>query len=369
MEQGPPALESMGLRLFGDAYRGRRVLVTGHTGFKGSWLALWLTQLGASVAGVALDPRSEPNHWSLLRLAAPDHRRDIRERSALEDLVAELRPDIVFHLAAQSLVRRSYREPVETWSTNVMGTAHVLSACQAGGVKAAVIATTDKVYANREDGRAFYEEDPLGGHDPYSASKAACELLVEAYRKAFFGTDGTLVASARAGNVIGGGDWSEDRLFPDAARAMQQGVPLVVRSPDATRPWQHVLESLSGYLLLGAMLLDGRREHASAWNFGPALAEHRKVGEALGLLQRHWPALKWTVTRDAQPHEAALLHLDNRRAQRALGWRPVWSVETAVETTAEWYSLHSKHGTVESPRQLARYVADARAARASWVGE
>jgi len=359
----------MDLKLFGDCYRNRRVLLTGHTGFKGSWLALWLKEIGAQVDGISLDPVAGENHWELLKLDAGDHRQDIRDAGKLAALVRAARPEIVFHLAAQPLVRRSYREPLETWSTNVMGTANLLDACRhAGGVKALVAITTDKVYANQERPTRYRETDPLGGHDPYSASKAACEILIESYRKAFFnGDDGLLLASARAGNVIGGGDWSEDRLIPDVVRAASKRQPLVVRSPDATRPWQHVLDCLAGYLQLGQKLLEARRECAAAWNFGPSQEDNRTVADVLRLLKIHWPELVWERAKDSQAHEATLLHLDSTKAKSILNWRPVWNIEQALKATTDWYRQIHAGGTISSRDQLAGYIDDARAATASWV--
>ncbi|HUF81701.1 MAG TPA: CDP-glucose 4,6-dehydratase [Burkholderiales bacterium] len=355
------------MKLFSDAYRGRRVLITGHTGFKGSWLALWLRELGAEVAGIALDA-IQPSHWHLLALDTADHRQDIRDAARVRVLVESVRPDIVFHLAAQALVRRSYRDPLENWSTNVMGTANVLEACRhAASVRAIIAVTTDKVYANRDDGREYREADRLGGHDPYSASKAACELLVESYRCAFFGNGGPLLASARGGNVIGGGDWSEDRLVADAARAIAAGKRLLIRSPNATRPWQHVLECLAGYLLLGEKLLEGRHEHASAWNFGPDTTDNRTVAEVLELLRRYWPELSWEQSSEPQPREARLLSLDHGKATALLGWRPVWGLDRALEATGAWYRHFLARGVANSRAQLAAYVDSARAAGATWV--
>ena len=359
----------MGVKLFGDRYRDCRVLLTGHTGFKGSWLALWLKEIGAEVVGISLDPIAGENHWDLLKLDAVDHRQDIRDAGKLAALVQAARPEIVFHLAAQPLVRRSYREPIETWSTNVMGTANLLEACRhAGGVKAVVAVTTDKVYANRERPTGYRENDPLGGHDPYSASKAACEILIESYRKAFFNSDhGPLLASARGGNVIGGGDWSEDRLIPDVVRAVSRGQPLVIRSPDATRPWQHVLDCLAGYLLLGQKLLEARRECAVAWNFGPDQEDNRTVADVLGLLKSHWPELEWERARDSQAHEATLLSLDPAKAKSILNWRQVWKIEQALKATTDWYRRFDTGGAIGSRDQLAAYINEARAAAMSWV--
>lgn len=359
----------MGVSLFGDIYRGRRVLVTGHTGFKGSWLCLWLKSLGADVAGYALPPETTPNHWDLLALEARDQRGDVREADAVRALCEAHRPELVFHLAAQALVRRSYRDPLETWSSNVMGTVNVLEACRhVSSVRAVVAITTDKVYRNEEWQRGYREEDRLGGHDPYSASKAACEFVIDSYRKAFFAGEGRcLLAAVRAGNVIGGGDWSEDRLIPDLARAMQRGEPLMIRSPRATRPWQHVLDCLSGYLLLGQRLLQGDRACADAWNFGPTAADNRCVQDVLEMMREHWPELRWQTGEVATLHEAGLLYLDSSRAHTLLGWQPVWPLASALRHTAQWYREYAATAAVTSVTQLQAYQDDARALGAGWA--
>jgi CDP-glucose 4,6-dehydratase len=362
-------VEVLALNAFGTAYGGRRVLVTGHTGFKGSWLSLWLQALGAEVAGIALDPSSEPSHWDLLRLSVADHRIDIRDEAAVRRVFAAERPEIVFHLAAQPLVRRSYREPVTTWATNVMGTVHVLEAARnTPSVRAAVVVTTDKCYENREWPWAYRERDRLGGHDPYSASKAGAELVAASYRTAFLQEPSTpLLATGRGGNVIGGGDWSEDRLIPDLVRALVAREPLVIRSPRATRPWQHVLDCLSGYLLLGQRLLAGDTTSADAWNFGPDREGNRTVEQVLGDLARTWPQLRWQVTSSPQAPEARLLQLDTAKAKMHLGWRPVWNLEKAVHHTADWYRRWLELGEVPSADQLNAYITDAVAADLAWA--
>lgn len=364
-----PTLESVVMKLFGNQYRGRRVLLTGHTGFKGSWLALWLAELGANITGIALPPDTSPNHWSLLELDVSERLMDIRDSHALMRAVKDTQPEIVFHLAAQPLVRRSYRDPLETWSTNVMGTANLLEACrQTASVRAIVVVTTDKCYENKERARGYSEADRLGGHDPYSASKAAAELVAASYRDAFFHeTHSPLIATARAGNVIGGGDWSEDRLIPDLVRAIASGNPLEIRSPQATRPWQHVLESLSGYLLLGQKLLEGRKAFAEAWNFGPEPDDNRSVADVLARLKSHWPELEWRVTDRPQPHEAKLLYLDCAKACTQLGWQPIWPLDKALAATADWYRAYLSDGRIESRSQLAAFVAQAQAASREWA--
>ncbi len=363
-----PSVEGVGMTFFNDAYIGRRVLITGHTGFKGSWLALWMQQLGAHVTGVALPPDTSPNHWDLLDLDIDDHRLDVRDNESLFRLVADSRPEIVFHLAAQPLVRRSYKDPLETWSTNVMGTVNLLDACRrVDSVRAAVVVTTDKVYENKEWSRGYREMDRLGGHDPYSASKAATEMAVSSFRKAFFNSsDAPLLASARAGNVIGGGDWSEDRLIPDVIRAYTGNTSIEIRSLRATRPWQHVLECLSGYLMLGQKLLEGRAEYADAWNFGPGPEGNRTVNDLLNILKEHWPQLAWHPAETPQSHESGLLYLDSEKARVGLGWQPVWILMEAVTMTVRWYQSYIETGRVETRAQLAQYIETARDAGLPW---
>jgi CDP-glucose 4,6-dehydratase len=359
----------LALNAFGSAYHARRVVVTGHTGFKGSWLSLWLHTLGAEVTGLALDPPSEPSHWDLLKLSIEDHRVDVRDETAVHRVFADARPEIVFHLAAQPLVRRSYREPTITWATNVMGTAHVLEAARhVPGVRAVVVVTTDKCYENREWPWAYREQDRLGGHDPYSASKAGAELVAASYRTAFLQEPpAPLLATARGGNVIGGGDWSEDRLIPDLVRSVTAGESLVIRSPHATRPWQHVLDCLSGYLVLGERLLAGDASCADAWNFGPGGEGNRSVEQVLRDLARTWPQLRWQVASSPQPHEAGLLQLDSAKANMHLGWRPVWKLDEAIHHTASWYRRFLELGEVRSADELNAYVADAVTLGLGWA--
>lgn len=357
--------------MFDNIYNNKRVLVTGHTGFKGSWLCLWLQMMNAEVAGYALDPPSKPYHFDLLDFKMKDIRGDIRDSEKLAREIKTFRPDIVFHLAAQPLVRRSYLNPIETWSTNVIGTANLLEACRnLPEVKAVIVITTDKVYANNEWPWGYRETDKLGGHDPYSASKAAAELVVNSYRKSFYSTHPVqLLATARAGNVIGGGDWSTDRLIPDLVRSIQSGSNLQIRSPLATRPWQHVLECLSGYLLLGKKLLEGRAEFADAWNFGPDPNSNKSVTEVLTSLKRYWPIIKWHQVLDIQPHEANLLYLDSAKAKQQLQWYPIWTFEEGLSATAEWYSAFIENNTVLSRRQLAAFVKKALNNGLGWLAE
>lgn len=354
---------------FSGVYSGRKVLLTGHTGFKGSWLSLWLHSLGAEVMGVSLPPNTTPSHWSLLDLKLQEHLLDIRDYSKVEKIVGQFKPDIVFHMAAQPLVRRSYVDPLETWSTNVQGTANILEACRVvSGVKAIVAVTTDKCYQNREQLWGYREIDRLGGHDPYSASKAGAELVAASYRDSYFRKPGSpLLATARAGNVIGGGDWSEDRLIPDLVRASQAQKSLEVRSPNATRPWQHVLESLSGYLLLGRHLLDQNLIFADAWNFGPDDSGNQTVAKVLSTLSQTWGKLNWHITEIPQPHEAGLLHLDSTKARTLMNWHPVWSLEDSLKETVRWYQMFMEKKTVVSAQQLTDYLDSAKAKNISWA--
>ena len=363
------AMESLGVsKLFDNAYYNRRVLLTGHTGFKGSWLALWLTSLGAQVTGLSLAPDTTPNHWDLLRLDMPERHIDIRDAAVLARAVAEIKPEIVFHLAAQSLVRRSYHAPLDTWSANVMGTVNLLDACRhISGLRGVVVVTTDKCYENDESGRAYNERDRLGGHDPYSASKAATELAVASYRDSFFHQDGApLIATARAGNVIGGGDWAADRLIPDLVRAQDKGESLGIRSPHSTRPWQHVLEPLSGYLQLGQRLLAGQKDFASAWNFGPDDSDALSVSALLDQMRPHWPGMAWHVEGMPSLHEAAMLQLDSRKARSTLKWKPVLSLPQQLEMTAAWYHAYRADKSVSSLQQLKDYRAVAESSGAAW---
>jgi CDP-glucose 4,6-dehydratase len=325
------------------AYRGRRVLLTGHTGFKGGWLALWLARLGADVTGYSLPaPADRPTLFSTsdIRDCVRHVEADVRDASRLRAVWEETRPDIVFHLAAQPIVRESYRSPLDTVMTNVLGTVNVLETARVLDEQVAlVVVTSDKSYENVEQEQGYAEHDRLGGADVYSGSKAAAEVLISSYRRSFFEAQGIAAASARAGNVIGGGDWSPDRIVPDAIRALMKGQAIEVRNPVAVRPWQHVLEPLSGYLHLGAELLSGRRRDVrDGWNFGPTVRNSRTVRELVELIVNRWGSGGW---RDASmpgaPHEATLLRLDIRKAQTELGWGPRWSFEQAVAYTVDWY--------------------------------
>jgi CDP-glucose 4,6-dehydratase len=329
-----------------DFWANKRVLVTGHTGFKGSWLSLWLHHLGAKVLGLSNEPEVQPTLFSQLGLehCVEDHLGDVRNASGLADLVNQTQPDIVFHLAAQPLVRRSYQEPLYTWETNVLGTVHLLEALrQLRKPCAAVFITTDKVYENREWNFGYRETDPLGGYDPYSSSKAAAEIAIGAWRQSFFPLHNPVaVAVARAGNVIGGGDWSEDRVVPDAIRSLQANQAIQVRNPGSTRPWQHVLEPLSGYLLLAQKLYQAidagvENPYATAFNFGPALSSNQSVQRLVEQVLKCWPGEWQDVSNPHALHEAGKLHLITDQAFHLLGWQPKWDFRQTVEQTIGWY--------------------------------
>jgi CDP-glucose 4,6-dehydratase len=334
-------------------WSGRKVFVTGHTGFKGSWLLLLLERLGADVTGFALAPPTMPSMFAMIDGAYRCRHviGDIRDLAAIEAAVGDA--EIVLHLAAQPLVRASYVTPVDTYATNLMGTVNVLDAChRAASVKTIVSITTDKCYRN--DGRAegYREDAPLGGHDPYSNSKACAELAAQAYRDSFFRGADIGLATARAGNVIGGGDYAEDRLVPDAARAFSAGKPLEIRNPNATRPWQHVLEPLAGYLLLAERLHTDRKAFAKGWNFGPPAADVAPVGQVIDLFARHWGGGTEIVPQPGDhPHEAALLTLDSTAAMETLGWRPRLSLDEALRWSADWYRLAALGGDMTSLSQ------------------
>jgi len=325
-----------------SALRGKRVLVTGHTGFKGSWLCVALNELGANVTGYALPPEGDDSHFKLLGLEKSVRHivGDIRDAEKLQSVFNDAKPEVVFHLAAQALVLRSYDEPKMTFDTNVAGSVNVLEAVRnTASVRSLVYITSDKCYVNRELARGYQENDELGGHDPYSASKAAAELVLSAYRDSFFSHRAKLgVASARAGNVIGGGDWARDRIVPDCIRSLRNKKSIVLRRPESTRPWQHVLEPLSGYLLLAARMYEEKGDYSSAWNFGPNINEIRTVRVLATKIIEHWGSGKIKIDMRAPTfHEAGLLHLNCDKARQLLDWHPRWNFEQTVEKTVRWY--------------------------------
>ena len=363
-------------RLFDGAFAGRRVFVTGHTGFKGSWLTRWLLDLGADVTGYSLVPPTDPSLFDELRIAGDVAHviADVRDADRLRAEMNAARPEFVFHLAAQPLVRLSYEQPVETYATNVMGTVNLLEAVRSTpSVGVVVNVTSDKCYENRETGQAYVEGDAMGGFDPYSSSKGCSELVTGAYRRSFFGEGSAVsVASARAGNVIGGGDWAADRIVPDCVRALAAGVPIVVRNPDAVRPWQHVLEPLSGYLWLATRMRAGSHALDGGWNFGPEPGEVWPVRSIADELVAAWGSGSWTTPSGGaqQPHEAKLLNLDIAKAHRELGWRPVYDVRHAIGATAGWYAARHEDPSSVPARtgsDIADYATAARAAGIPWA--
>ncbi len=361
--------------LFQGIYKNRKVLVTGHTGFKGSWLCLWLKQMGAEVCGYSLPSPTSPSHFEELNLDMKSVIGDIRDQSLVLKTFEEFQPEIVFHLAAQPLVRYSYENPDETFESNVMGSLRIYEAVRkVDSVKALVSITTDKVYHNDESGKAYSEDDRFGGKDPYSASKAAMEILTASYIHSFFNIDdygskhNVLVSPVRAGNVIGGGDWAQDRLIPDIVKATIEERPVVIRSPDSTRPWQHVLESLSGYLLLGQKLLEGNSSVAGAYNFGPSVDEDITVEQVVKCLKKYWNKINYQIERpDVAYHEASLLKLDSQKAIDSLEWSPVWSSFEALENTITWYKDFYESEELSSLECLNSYIAEARKKASAWI--
>lgn len=347
----------------------RKVFLTGHTGFKGAWLSLWLQQLGARVTGFALPPPSTPSLFEQAKVEAgmTSVIGDVRDREHLESALAGCQPEVVFHMAAQSLVRASYADPVGTYATNVMGTVNLLEAIRkVGGVRAVVIVTSDKCYENREWVWGYREGDPMGGFDPYSSSKGCAELVTAAYRNSFFSLEefeshGTAIASARAGNVIGGGDWAADRLVPDIMRALLANESIRIRYPDAIRPWQHVLEPLGGYLLLAERLLSDGRACAQAWNFGPSDEEAQPVSWIVKRILQRWGSGSWEMAKGNHPHEATYLKLDCSKSRTVLRWKPKMPLEKGLDVLVDWYKLCHKGGDLRAitMTQIAEYVGTA----------
>jgi len=322
-------------------WRGKRVYLTGHTGFKGSWLAIWLNKLGAIVKGYSLESPTNPNLYSIANLdeLVESEMGDICNLNQLKASIKSFLPDIVIHLAAQSLVRYSYVEPIETFSVNAIGTANLLEACRnCQSIKAIVAITTDKCYENNENGLAFRENEPMGGHDPYSSSKGCAELIISSYRRSFFDLNEIGLASARAGNVIGGGDWADQRLIPDTLRAFEKNEPVVIRNPNSIRPWQHVLEPLNGYLMLAERIFENPMKFSEAWNFGPEQEGDREVSWILNKMIEEWERQSWTsFNEENKLHEASYLKLDISKAKKLLGWKPIWSLEYSITRIVNWH--------------------------------
>ncbi len=355
--------------LFGGIYKNKTVLVTGDTGFKGSWLVHWLIKMGAKVVGFSLEPTTQPNHFSLLQDDYASVRGNINDMAALKAVFNSYQPVMVFHLAAQSLVRYSYENPIETFQTNILGTAHVLEVSQqTASVKAVLNVTSDKCYDNREWIWGYRENDPMGGHDPYSASKGCAELITASYQKSFYNQGDKLLASARAGNVIGGGDWAQDRLIPDIVQAASVQDPVMIRQPLATRPWQHVLDPLSGYLTLGWYLLEGQEVYAQGWNFGPSLHSNVTVKTLVDKASDFWEHISYQTDPDsANYHEANLLMLDCSKANKLLKWTPVWEFEETVGRTIQWYQQFYKDQKLNTEDDLMAYISAAKDKAMPWT--
>jgi len=344
-------------------WKDKRVFITGHTGFKGSWLSLWLHSLGARVKGYALAPPTSPSLFDEAKvgLVIDSQIGDIRDQKTLFESMTDFQPDVLIHMAAQPLVRYSYDEPVETYEVNVIGTAKVLEvarSCQT--LKSIVNITTDKCYEN--DGRSYgyKENDPMGGYDPYSSSKGCAELVTSSYSRSFFQDKGVGLASVRAGNVIGGGDWAGDRLIPDILRAFEKKEPVVVRSPNAVRPWQHVLEPLSGYLILAQRLYENQEQYAEGWNFGPDLKDAKPVSYILDKMIEKWPGASWKLDQDFNPHEAELLKLDITKARSRLDWRPIWGLDQSLDRIVAWHQAWLKKKDMQALclAEIEEYIRD-----------
>jgi len=360
--------------LFSGVYKNKTVLVTGHTGFKGSWLVYWLNKMGANVIGYSLEAPSNPNHIELLDLDIVSIIGDIRDLDKLNKIFKKYEPDIVFHLAAQPLVRLSYENPIETYETNVIGTLKVLEACKNAKVQAIVNITSDKAYDNKEWVWGYRENDPMGGYDPYSSSKGCADLLASSYRNSYFNlkeykkTHHTLLATCRAGNVIGGGDWAKDRLITDIMVSVSKGKEVNIRNPYATRPWQHVLEPLSGYLQIGQKLLEEKVEFADAWNFGPSDEGSITVEEVVKHVKRYWNKIDYKINQDInQPHEANLLKLDCSKAHIQLKWKDVWNSDATFEKTVKWYKAYYEDKNILTEEDLTAYINDAKSKQLEWA--
>lgn len=362
-------------KLFKGIYKDKIVLVTGHTGFKGSWLVFWLHQMGAKVIGYSLEASTSPNHIGLLNLDITSVIGDIRDLEKLNQTFETYKPDIVFHLAAQPLVRLSYEDPINTYETNVIGTLKVFEVCRKYNIKAIVNITSDKAYENKEWTWGYRENDPMGGYDPYSSSKGCADLLATSYRNSYFNLDeyknthNTLLATCRAGNVIGGGDWAKDRLITDIMLSVSSNKKVNIRNPYATRPWEHVLEPLSGYLHIGQKLLEDRKEFAEAWNFGPSDEGSITVEELVLNVKKNWDKIDYEIYKDPnQLHEANLLKLDCSKAHILLNWKNVWDSDTTFEKTVKWYkAYYEEDKKVLTQNDLESYIADAKTKNVEWA--
>ena len=357
--------------LFQGIYNNKKVLITGHNGFKGSWLALWLSNIGAQITGISLDDYQNSEHFEQIKndINISEKNHDITDYDSILNVISELKPDIIFHLAAQPLVRDSYDNPKYTFETNVLGTLNIFEAVRKSGIYTRIVnITTDKVYDNNDQNIAFKESHPLGGHDPYSSSKACSEIVSASYKKSFFDNGNVLLATGRAGNVIGGGDWSKDRLIPDIVRANIKNEQLEIRSPKAVRPWQHVLDSISGYLRVGQLLLQNDKSAASQWNFGPAIDSCVSVEEMLKLYKQFHKIDNVVYNKlDDGKHEAGLLMLDCSKANTKLNWTPVWNLNQIIEKTSRWYVDFVDNKTVNTSQDLADYIEDAKSKQIVWT--
>ena len=360
--------------MFRNIYKDKVVLITGHTGFKGSWLAFWLSQLGAKVIGYSLDAPTNPNHIGLLKIDMVSLKGDIRDIHYLNKTLNRYKPDLVFHLAAQPLVRYSYKNPIETYETNVLGTLKVFEACKKNNIKAIVNITSDKAYENKEWDKGYKEDDVLGGYDPYSSSKGCADLLTNSYRNSFFNikdykkSHNTLLASCRSGNVIGGGDWAKDRLMSDIMISVSMDKKVSIRNQNATRPWQHVLEPISGYLYIGTKLLQEKIEYGEAWNFGPSDEANITVAEVVKNVKNLWDKIDYEFNEDTdQPHEASLLKLDCSKANTFLKWTSVWDSKKTFRKTVHWYKSFYEDNNILTKDDLEEYIEDAVSQGISWT--
>lgn len=353
--------------LFGNIYKNKKVLVTGHTGFKGSWLIFWLQAMGAEVCGYSLGIPTQPSHFEVFNLSVGSIVGDVRDHKAFSEVLRDFKPEIIFHLAAQPIVRLSYKHPIETLDINIMGSANILEAVRStSSVKALVMITSDKCYRNKGLSRGYVESDELGGYDPYSASKACAELVIRSFQNSFFNLDkydiehNVLIASARAGNVIGGGDWAQDRLVPDIVKAANKRTGVIIRNPNSTRPWQHVLEPLSGYLMLGWKLLEKDKDFASSWNFGPPIDDCVTVGRLVEEMKKCWKNIDYKIKTDpGGPHEDNLLMLDSSLSRDNLKWSNVWDYTETIKRTIGWYKRYYENSFVNTENDLKDYINEA----------